>query len=403
MSREQTIRFLKRNPDFLDDFVAHHVNAERIEKWLSRHGKRTAANGNTNSVSPSKSTAKSLFDLQQVESIVVAKRVENDQGGLWLELAGLIASDAFASSPKVRVFAGDDDRKSTAAERCLKSQMPVREHEKDRGVSVLCVPVKGENEKSGNFVIEFYRKSPAFTTADEITVTNLASWAQLALSHKTSAMTMTKQRQLGEFLMNVVKSVFMEMISMDTLIVKIMSFAQRLVDADRASLFLVDSKTNQLYARIFDVGVGESATREIRFPVGVGIAGVVAESGATLNVRDAYADPRFNKAVDEQTGYHTRNILCMPISIRGQVIGIVQMVNKADGVFTDEDESAFEIFAVYCGLALHHAKLYDKIRRSEQKYKVALEVLSYHNSSSAEEVEAILATKCPEEDPEITE
>ncbi len=68
------------------------------------------------------------------------------------------------------------------------------------------------------------------------------------------------------------------------------------------------------------------------------------------------------------------------------------MINKTDGgFFTTEDEEAFEMFAVYCGLALHHAKLYDKIRRSEQKYKVSLEVLSYHNASSAIEVEEIVS------------
>ena len=116
--------------------------------------------------------------------------------------------------------------------------------------------------------------------------------------------------------------------------------------------------------------------------MGIGIAGTVAETGETLNVHDAYKDPRFNSTIDEQTGYTTRNILCMPICIRDQVIGVVQMINKIGGpVFTNEDEEAFEMFSVYCGLALHHAKLYDKIRRSEQKYKVALEVLSYHNAT----------------------
>ena len=56
-----------------------------------------------------------------------------------------------------------------------------------------------------------------------------------------------------------------------------------------------------------------------RFAVGTGIAGYVAETGETLNVSDAYTDDRFNKAIDEQTGYITRSILCMPICIRGQV------------------------------------------------------------------------------------
>lgn len=204
---------------------------------------------------------------------------------------------------------------------------------------------------------------------------------------------------------------------MDMLVIKIMNFAQRLVDADRASLFLVDSKSKELYATIFDVGVegnsnrstdsgGEEGgpqppSREIRFPIGTGIAGQVALSGEILNIIDAYSDPRFNRTVDAITGYRTETILCMPIYIRGSLIGVVQMVNKRYGYFTKEDEEAFEMFAVYCGLALHHAKLYDKIRRSEQKYRVALEVLSYHNTCTPEEVQNCLTQGIPGDVPEI--
>lgn len=206
------------------------------------------------------------------------------------------------------------------------------------------------------------------------------------------------------------------MVSMDTLVIKIMNFAQRLVDADRASLFLVDNKSKELYATIFDVGSEANRSsanktsdeenvqlpsREIRFPIGTGIAGQVALSGEILNIIDAYADPRFNRTVDAITGYRTETILCMPIYIRGSLIGVVQMVNKRYGSFTKEDEEAFEMFAVYCGLALHHAKLYDKIRRSEQKYRVALEVLSYHNTCTTEEVQHCLLQGIPETVPEI--
>ena len=63
-----------------------------------------------------------------------------------------------------------------------------------------------------------------------------------------------------------------------------------------------------------------------RFAVGTGIAGYVAETGQTLNVSDAYTDDRFNKAIDEQTGYITRSILCMPICIRGQVKLVTRIV-----------------------------------------------------------------------------
>lgn len=145
------------------------------------------------------------------------------------------------------------------------------------------------------------------------------------------------------------------MISMEVLVTKVMNFAQRLVDADRASLFLVDSKTKELYATIFDVGIkteqedgdddvavaenteyGKPSTpKEIRFPLGTGIAGQVAMTGEILNITDAYADPRFNRNVDQITGYRTNTILCMPIFIRNTVIGVVQMVNKRSGQYNN--------------------------------------------------------------------
>ena len=66
-----------------------------------------------------------------------------------------------------------------------------------------------------------------------------------------------------------------------------------------------------------------------------------------------------------------------------------------------EDEEAFEMFSTYCGLALHHAKLYEKIRRSEQKYRVSLEVLSYHNASSVNEVEELVQEGLPPKDDDL--
>ena len=105
-------------------------------------------------------------------------------------------------------------------------------------------------------------------------------------------------------------------------------------------------------------------------------------------------------------------MFCMPISIRGTVIGVVQMINKigGDGVFTQEDEATMSQFVAYIGSALHHAKLYDKIRKSEQKCKVTQkpyhhilqpspqvtqEVLTYHNQASQQEVETLMAEGVP--------
>ncbi|XP_037068397.1 LOW QUALITY PROTEIN: probable 3',5'-cyclic phosphodiesterase pde-5 [Pollicipes pollicipes] len=241
-------------------------------------------------------------------------------------------------------------------------------------------------------VMELYRSGPhPFYEEDEEIVNSYIVWGGIALHYADLYHTLSDQRKVHDFILDVTKSIFQDMVSMDTLITKIMNFAQRLVAADRASLFLMDGRTRELYARIFDMGNanGDSSpqAQEIRFAVGTGIAGQVALNAQGLNIVDAYADDRFNRSIDQQTGYVTRSLLCMPIFSRGVVIGVVQMVNKTAGAyFTKADEENFEFFAVYCGLALHHAKLYDKIRRSEQKYKVALEVLSYHNSSTDSEV-----------------
>ena len=129
------------------------------------------------------------------------------------------------------------------------------------------------------------------------------------------------------------------MISIDSLVIKIMNFAQKLVDADRASLFLLDAKARELYATIFDIGnsnhnnkeinngepeeekMFKSDNREIRFPIGTGVAGKVAMTGEILNITDAYSDSRFNPLIDQITGYKTETILCMPIYTRNTIIG----------------------------------------------------------------------------------
>ncbi|XP_013786130.1 probable 3',5'-cyclic phosphodiesterase pde-5 [Limulus polyphemus] len=252
-------------------------------------------------------------------------------------------------------------------------------------------------------IIELYRKEEdeEFQDEDEEVLNSYLLWGGIAFHYAELYTNMARQKKLNNFLLTLVSFVlggFRVLITL-LLLVYFQTFAQKLVDADRASLFLVDGNTKEMYARMFDVNeeaenadkTGDEATsKEIRqvnrFPVGTGIAGFVAQTGESLNIPDVYNDDRFNRSVDQLTGYTTKNLLCMPIFIRNRVIGVVQMVNKESGSFTKGDEEAFATFATYCGLALHHAKLYERIRRSQKKYMVALEMLSYHSICSEEEV-----------------
>lgn len=125
-----------------------------------------------------------------------------------------------------------------------------------------------------------------------------------------------------------------------------------IIGADRASIFVVDHVRETLRSRIAQGADGARINME--FPLGKGIAGRVANSGEVLNIPDAYASPDFNPAIDRETGYRTRTILCMPVFDRKRnVLAVVQMLNKAGyGAFTEADETTFREFIEPLGVIL---------------------------------------------------
>ena len=124
-----------------------------------------------------------------------------------------------------------------------------------------------------------------------------------------------------------------------------------LLDAERASLFLVDRERQQLVLRVAqDMPDGDY----VRIPLASGIAGAAAVSGEIVRVDDAYADPRFNKAVDTETGFRTRSMLCLPLQDRsGQVFAVTQLLNRRDGEpFDDRDAKRYQEFAASLSVLL---------------------------------------------------
>jgi putative ABC transport system ATP-binding protein len=120
-----------------------------------------------------------------------------------------------------------------------------------------------------------------------------------------------------------------------------------LLNAERSSLFLVegDFMVLKVAENLLELG-------EIRFPVGTGIAGAVAQTGESIRIEDAYADKRFNRDVDHQTGFRTQSILCLPIKDRdGKVFAVAQLLNRRDGrPFDRLDEERFATFIQSIGV-----------------------------------------------------
>jgi signal transduction histidine kinase len=152
-------------------------------------------------------------------------------------------------------------------------------------------------------------------------------------------------------------------LDLDTLLELIFQTAAQTVNADRGTLFLLDEAQNILWSK---TQKGDEKI-EIRLPVGTGIAGTVAATGDTINIIDAYTDSRFNPKVDQASGYHTTSILCMPMKNReGKIIGVLQLLNKTDGTFTQEDEEFIEAFSVHAALAIENAQLAQKMIQNER-------------------------------------
>ncbi|MBI2940294.1 MAG: GAF domain-containing protein [Chloroflexi bacterium] len=150
-------------------------------------------------------------------------------------------------------------------------------------------------------------------------------------------------------------------IGFDDLLKLIVEKTSELLDAERSTLYLVDPETGELWSKVIQA----SEIREIRLRIGgPGVAAHVAATGETINLRDAYEDARFNRAVDRETGWRTRSMLVMPMRNHpGEIIGVVQVMNKRSGVFTREDEEFLASLAASAAVAVENANLYGEQRK----------------------------------------
>src|SRR5262245_19779095 len=141
----------------------------------------------------------------------------------------------------------------------------------------------------------------------------------------------------------------------------------------RGTVFVMNRSRSQLRSLVAQDVEGQ----DIVLPVGQGIAGLVAETGKTVNIPDAYADPRFDTSFDAALEYRTNDIYCMPIVNRiGDTVGVLELLNRAKPL-TEEDDAFLTGVSVHIGLALENAQLHQEIiekRKLEQELILAREI-----------------------------
>jgi len=174
-------------------------------------------------------------------------------------------------------------------------------------------------------------------------------------------------------LLDIIKALTVEK-NLEEILKLIIRSATQVLDAERSSLFLYDEDSGELYTTITD----RLEIREIRIPADQGIVGAAASSLAMVNIPDAYEDERFNPAFDHQTGFRTRAVLAAPLlTHEGKLIGVIQVLNKREGVFNEYDEELLGAFCTHAAIAIDNANLvqqYVEKKRLERSMQIAREV-----------------------------
>ncbi len=155
-------------------------------------------------------------------------------------------------------------------------------------------------------------------------------------------------------------------LNLDRLLKLILDLVTKNLNADRGTIYLVDNERKELWSKVLK---GNELV-EIRLPIGMGIAGHVAKTGKTINLKDAWKDKRFFAGFDIRSGYRTRTMLCKALKNRnGKIIGVFQIINKNNGVFTKDDEHFLDAFSDHVSVAVENAQLHEALIEKERMEK----------------------------------
>jgi phosphoserine phosphatase len=159
---------------------------------------------------------------------------------------------------------------------------------------------------------------------------------------------------------------------LQALLKQIEQAAVKVLNCERATVFVYEKNTNELYSLIFD------RIEKLRVPADSGIVGSCFNSGRLVNVAEAYEDTRFNTSIDRLTGFKTRNILAAPLfGDKQNVLGVLEVLNKTDGAFGEWDEFLLEALSAQCGVAIHRQALMEEFaerKRLQQELAIAKEI-----------------------------
>jgi len=245
--------------------------------------------------------------------------------------------------------------------------------------TVLALPVKDDLGKTVAVIEVVNKKLPGtntivpFTDDDETVLKSLSTAAGTVLRKaKLFEEAITRRKQM-EALLQITELMSAE-ISTEKVMQRIIEASYALVNAERIMLYSVDPQTKDLVCVVSKDKVFHGQ----RIAYGQGIVGHVALTRRSLNIPEAYKDPRFDRSMDKRSSFHTRSILTVPVLDKnGACVAVIQAINKktSDGRFTPEDCSILENMAVSAGIILHKSRLYDEAVFADRKSRALMNLV----------------------------
>lgn len=190
-------------------------------------------------------------------------------------------------------------------------------------------------------------------------------------AEKIAAVELSDSERVLELLFSYMPRIASER-KMDGLLVLMADLGRSLVQADRCSLWLIDSETNELWTKV------AHGVDQLRIPIGAGFVGYSVKSGENLLVEDAYKDLRFDRRSDERTHYRTTSVMTVPLREgSGKVMGVYQAINKKgeSAVFSKQDLERLVLTAVYSAKTIESARLTEELQKSKEELEATQEEL----------------------------
>lgn len=228
------------------------------------------------------------------------------------------------------------------------------------GTVSLAVPLVSDKRVTGVIAAVGRAGAPPFAASDLKVLASLANHLSMILERAELVSSLdSRVSQLST--LNEVSGLLVSSLEHKEVRHRAMESVTRLMRAETGSLLLLDRDSEELY---FEVALGAKGKKlkEVRLKVGEGIAGWVAENNKPVIIHDVTKDPRFQGSVDRKSRFRTRDMVCVPVAVKGRVIGVLQAINRIDGEFASEDLGLFQMFSNQAAIALDNARLYEETR-----------------------------------------